>query len=88
MPQNNHPPQAIQLELFKKTLQGWEPAIPVINSWEWTTEQLEHRFRIPRQELYKIQNTPYPWGSAFLLFLHTRKNKWQVYHLKTLRPGE
>lgn len=85
---NNRQPEAIQLELLRKTLQGWEPAITVNNKNEWTTEQLEHRFGIKRQELYKIKGKPHLWGASSLIFWHVRKNKWQVYRLNALRSGE
>lgn len=76
--------EAIQLELLKKTLHGWQPAFPVVENYEWTTEQLENHFGISRQELYKIRSTPHPWHSSTLVFLHLRKNKWRVYSLNPL----
>lgn len=88
MRQSNSPEEPIQLELLRKSLYGWEPAFQVVESSDWTTEQLEHRFGIPRQELYKIKNKPYHWHSLILVFLHMRKNKWLVYSLKPFRPGE
>lgn len=80
--------EAIQLDLLKRTLQGWEPALPVFESDEWSTEQLERRFSISRQDLYKIKSKPYYWHSSIFLFLHLRKNKWRVYKLNPLRLGE
>lgn len=88
MNQSNSQQEPIQLELLKKSLQGWEPAFHVLGSNDWTTEQLESRFGISRQELYKIKSQPYNWRSSILVFLHIRKNKWQVYSLKPFRLGE
>jgi len=88
MHQSNLPEEPIQLELLRKSLHGWEPAFQAVGGSDWTTEQLESRFGIPRQELYRIKNKPYHWRSSILVFLHLRKNKWLVYNLKLFRPGE
>ncbi|BAZ30114.1 hypothetical protein NIES4074_25700 [Cylindrospermum sp. NIES-4074] len=88
MHHNNQQPEAIQLELLKKTLHGWEPAFSADVSYSFTTEQLEHRFGISRQDLYKIKSKPYSWRSSFLIFLHLRKNKWQVYSLNPVPVGK
>ncbi|GAX40273.1 hypothetical protein NIES4075_12370 [Tolypothrix sp. NIES-4075] len=80
--------EAIQLDLLKRTLQGWEPALPVIESDEWSTEQLERRFSISRQDLYKNKSQPYYWHSSIFVFFHMRRNKWRVYKLNPLRLGE
>jgi hypothetical protein len=88
MPQNHAQTQAIQMELLRRSLHGWEPAIPVSESSDWTTEQLEQRFTISHQELYRIKNKPYCWRSSIFVFLHIRKNKWSVYSLSPFRPGQ
>jgi hypothetical protein len=88
MRQSNLQQEPIQLELLRKSLDGWEPAFSAIEACDWTTEQLESRFGIPRQELYRIKSKPYHWRSSILVFLHMRKNKWLVYNLKPFRPGE
>ncbi len=88
MRQSDSQPEPIQLELLRKSLHGWEPAFPAAESCNWTTEQLERRFSISRQELYRIKSKPYHWRSLILVFLHLRKNKWQVYSLKPFQPGE
>ena len=84
----NLPEDSIQLELLKKTLNGWEPAFQIIAGYDWTTEQLERRFSMSRQELYKIKGKPYYWRSSILVFIHAGKNKWQVYTLKPFQHGE
>jgi hypothetical protein len=68
MRQTNSQQEPIQLELLRKSLQGWEPALPVFDSSDWTTEQVETRFGISRQELYRIKNKPYQWRSSILGF--------------------
>jgi len=88
MRQTNSQQEPIQLKLLRKSLQGWEPAFPVFDSSDWTTEQVETRFGISRQELYRMKNKPYQWRSSILVFLHMRKNKWLVYNLKPFCPGE
>jgi hypothetical protein len=88
MRQANSQQEPIQLELLRKSLQGWEPALPVFDSSDWTTEQVEARFGISRQELYRIKSKPYYWRSSILVFVHMRKNKWLVYNLKQFCPGE
>lgn len=88
MRQSNSPEDPIQLELLRKSLHGWEPAFQLVEGCDWTTEQLESRFGIPRQELYRIKSKPYHWRSSIFVFLHLRKNKWLVYSLKPFRPGE
>lgn len=85
---NNQQPEAIQLELLKKTLDGWKPAFSADESYSFTTEQLEQRFSISRQDLYKIKSKPYSWRSSILVFLHLRKNKWQVYSLNPVPVGK
>ncbi|MEM6401616.1 MAG: hypothetical protein AAF757_15500 [Cyanobacteria bacterium P01_D01_bin.116] len=88
MNQKHPQKEAIQLELLKITLDGWQPAIPVAKGYDWTTEQLEQQFTISRQELYRIKNKPYCWRSLILVFLHLRRNKWFVYSLNPFKPGE
>ncbi|XWK85648.1 MAG: hypothetical protein U7127_15590 [Phormidium sp.] len=88
MRQNNLSEEYIQLELLKQTLNGWEPAFKVVAGYDWTTEQLERRFGIVRQELYKIKGKAFHWRSLILVFIHVGKNKWQVYKLKPFHPGE
>ena len=88
MGQSNSQQEPTQLELLRKSLHGWEPAFQVIGGCDWTTEQLESRFGISRQELYRIKSKPYNWRSSILVFLHIRKNKWLVYSLKPFLPGE
>jgi hypothetical protein len=88
MRQSDSPEKPIQLELLRKSLDGWEPAFSAVEGCDWTTEQLESRFGIPRQELYRIKSKPYHWRSSIFVFLHLRKNKWLVYNLKPFRPGE
>jgi hypothetical protein len=88
MRQSNSQQEPIQLELLRKGLDGWEPAFSAVEGCDWTTEELESRFGIPRQELYRIKSKPYHWRSSIFIFLHLRKNKWQVYNLKPFRPGE
>lgn len=88
MPQNQVQTEAVQMELLRKSLHGWEPAIPIDEGSNWTTEQLEQRFTISRQELYRIKNKPYCWRSSILVFLHIRKNKWSVYSLSPFTPGQ
>ena len=88
MHQNHVQTEAIQMELLRKSLHGWEPAIPVGERSDWTTEQLEQRFAISRQELYRIKNKPYCWSSSILIFLHIQKNKWCVYSLNPFKPAE
>jgi hypothetical protein len=88
MGQSNSQQEPIQLELLRKSLHGWEPAFQVVGGSDWTTEQLESRFGIPRQELYRIKSKPYQWRSSIFVFLHLRKNKWLVYNLKPFRRGE
>jgi hypothetical protein len=85
----NQQQEPIQLELFKKTSKGWESALSPVKetSYNFTTEQVEHCFKITRQELYKIRNKPYCFGSSTLFFLHIHKNKWQVYNLKPVEIG-
>ncbi|HLO83932.1 MAG TPA: hypothetical protein VK203_02805 [Nostocaceae cyanobacterium] len=81
-------PEAIQLELLKKTLHGWQPAFSMDVSYNFTTEQIEQRFGISRQELYKIKSKPFYWHSSILVFLHIQKNKWQVYNIKPVGFGD
>ncbi|MDP8965894.1 MAG: hypothetical protein M3O33_18305 [Cyanobacteriota bacterium] len=88
MRQTNSQQEPIQLELLRKSLQGWESALPVVHSSDWTTEQVETRFGISRQELYRIKSKPYNWRSSIFVFLHVRKNKWLVYSLKPFLPSE
>ncbi len=88
MRQSDSPEEPIQLELLRKSLHGWEPAFQAAGGSNWTTEQLESRFGIARQELYRIKSKPYHWRSSIFVFLHLRKNKWLVYNLKPFRPGE
>jgi hypothetical protein len=88
MGQSNSQQEPIQLELLRKSLHGWEPAFHVIGGCDWTTEQLESRFGISRQELYRIKSKPYNWRSSILVLLHIQKNKWLVYSLKPFLPGE
>ncbi|MDZ8082108.1 MAG: hypothetical protein RMX35_23950 [Nostoc sp. DcaGUA01] len=85
MSRNNLQQEAIQLELLKKTLHGWQPAFPIVESYEWSTDRLEHHFGISRQELYKIKSKPHPWRSSILVFLHLGKNKWRVYSLNPIQ---
>ncbi|MBD2293960.1 hypothetical protein H6G06_10760 [Anabaena sphaerica FACHB-251] len=88
MRQNHQQPEAIQLELLKKTSKGWESTLPTVESYNFTTDQIEHHFGILRKDLYKIRSKPYFCGSSTLLFLHIQKNKWQVYNLKPLQVDE
>jgi hypothetical protein len=81
---NHQNQEPVQLELFRKTSKGWESKFSELRktSNHFTTEQIEHHFQIPRQELYKIRNKPYCTGASTLLFSHIHKNKWQVYYLQ------
>ncbi|MGM3306791.1 hypothetical protein ACSQ6I_12620 [Anabaena sp. WFMT] len=88
MRQNHQQQEAIQLELLKKTSKGWESTLPTVESYNFTTDQIEHRFGILRKELYKIRSKPYCCGSSTLLFLHIQKNKWQVYSLNPVQVGK